>query len=242
MKDTRLKDEEQVSRLLGGLDKVDAPANFESGVLSRIADGGSDPAGSPVFWLALKFAVPLVVLVVLGAFFIVSDESTINADMIPPVGAPGPGVAEVAAEPANRSSAGTQNASPRMSKNQNVSQPPSGPTSEDRALSQDNSTLFPPGLDPRNTAERDPSAGGVSAVSILEMLGVSSACTDKGCRVTTIQPYSVASKVGLRTGDLIEALDDKPVGAGRSFGGELRIRSVRVLRDGGRITIPLTAN
>ena len=77
--------EEQVTALLRTLKPVEAPANFEANVRSRIVDGEERSMfANPGILLGLKFALPLVVLLVFGAFLFSISNSKIDEAMVPP--------------------------------------------------------------------------------------------------------------------------------------------------------------
>jgi len=234
MEETRSQDQEEgtISRLLGSLPTAEAPENFEAMVRSQIADRRqTEPSGRPVLWLALKFALPMLLLVFLGAFLIVSDDSSLNVGMVPPVDSPG--VASVDLEeksPANELAVNSRNAR-QQPVNRNAEVPKNSPSSEEKALSQDDTTMFPPGVDPRRVA------GKVSAPEILRMLGIEVSCSNAGCKVVSIQANSIASKLGLEKGDLIEAIDGKRIGAGSTVEG--KVSSLGIVRAGKRSTIAL---
>lgn len=236
MEETRSNDneEEKVTRLLGGLPAVEAPENFEAMVRSQIAERrNSEPSGRPVFWLAMKFALPMLLLVALGAFLIISDESSLNVELVPPVESPS--IASVDLEeklPSKDLAVNSQNDSVRSPQvNRNSEVPKTAPSLEEKALSQDDTTMFPPGVDPRRVA------GKVSAPAVLRMLGIEVSCSNAGCEVVSIQQNSIASNLGLEQGDLIEAIDDKRIGAASMVEGS--VTTLRIVRAGKHSTIAL---
>lgn len=237
------QEDERVARLLGSLPAADAPENFEAMVRSRIA--GRRPSESltrPVFWLALKFAAPVALLMFLGAFLALSDDSSLNVGLVPPIDAPGVASADLTGdEPENTLALNPGNSSRRLPQNsRNVERSGTGQPSQDEALSQDDTTIFPPGVDPRRalqTNQSTPAGGSISASAILSMFGIATSCSDAGCTVVSIQPNSLASKVGIESGDLIEAIDDRRIRAGSSFEGSVNVSSLRIVRSGKRSTI-----
>jgi hypothetical protein len=242
MEETRVKDEESVSRLLSSLPATEAPENFEAMVRTRVAERrGSRPGGRPIFWLVLKFSAPMLLLVLLGGFLVISDSGSLNLGMVPPVEAPGVGSADLSFDEAtNVVAVNTGNSSRQSLPNRNAVKSETGPSSEEKALTPDDTTMFPPGVDPRRVAptnQKPPTGGQISPTSILGMLGIATDCSNSGCRVVSIQSNSLASKIGLEVDDLIEAIDDRRIGAGRSFEGEVSVSSLRILRGGKRSTI-----
>jgi S1-C subfamily serine protease len=230
------REEERVSRLLGSLPSVEAPESFEAMVRSQIAGRQTTKTSErPIFWLALKFAVPMLLLVFLGAFLIVSDDRSSNAELVPPVDSPGVASADLTVkEPStDQLAANSRNGStrpPQVDRNGDQKRP--APSSEEKALSQDDTTMFPPGVDPRRIS------GKVSAPVVLRMLGIEASCSGVGCRVSSILMNSIASRVGLEPGDIIEAVDDKRINGASTIDGS--VSSLRIVRGGKRSTIILT--
>lgn len=234
--------EEQISRLLRDMPAAEAPENFEGMVRTRIAERRSfDRTGRPVFWLAIKFAAPMVLLLAFGVFLILSDDGSVNVEMIPPVDAPAVASANLSFDetPVKVSEVNNLKQSPPL--NKNAEQRPVEPPSQDKALSPDDSTRFPPGVDPRKATRTNemPSAGRVAPISILSFIGITSACTPVSCQVRAVQPGGLAERSGVRVGDLIEAIDDRPIDSTHTFSGGISVRSLRVKRDGTPITISL---
>lgn len=233
--------EEKISRLLSGLPVAEAPEDFEGSVRSRIAELRASRSDRPVFWLAVKFAGPMLLLVIIGAFLIFSDDSSLNVGMVPPVGAPRVGSADLSVdEPSNAAPISGGNLTRQSMPNRDATLPKTEPGSQEKALSPDDTTRFPPGVDPRRavpTNQRPPTGGQISPSAILGMLGIGTACSDAGCKVVSIQPNSLASKIGLEVDDLIEAIDDRRIVAGRSFEGSVSVSSLLVLRAGKRSTV-----
>jgi hypothetical protein len=234
--------EEQMSRLLRELPAAEAPENFEAMVRSRIAERRPvDRVGRSAFWLAVKFAAPMVLLLVLGIFLVLSDDGSLNVGSIPPVEAPGVASANLSSQepPPNITAVNAVRQSPPL--NRNSRQPQTGSPSQDIALSTDDTTLFPPGVDPRKatrTNER-PSSGRISPITILSFIGITSACTPTSCQVRAVQPGGLAERSGVQVGDMIEAIDERPIGSNHIVSGEISVRSLRVKRDGKPLTIRL---
>ena len=233
--------EEKLYRLLGGLPVAEAPEDFEGSVRSRIAERRAFRSDRPVFWLAVKFAGPMLLLVIIGAFLILSDDNSLNAGMVPTVAAPPVGSADLSVdEPSNAAPSNGGNSTRQSMPNRNATLPQAEPGSQEKALSPDDTTQFPPGVDPRRavpTNQRPSTGGKISPSAILGMLGIGTACSDAGCKVVSIQPNSIASKIGLEIDDLIEAIDNRSIGAGKSFEGSVSVSSLRVLRAGKRSTV-----
>lgn len=78
-------DEEKISQLLGSLNRIEAPKDFEFRVRARIAAGR--PEGIPGYRLpaAIRFAVPLAAVLAVGAYFGISSYYSVDNAAIPAV-------------------------------------------------------------------------------------------------------------------------------------------------------------
>lgn len=243
-----MKKEEEISTILGSLERVEAPGNFEGMVRTRIAE--KRPTGSttrPAFLLALKFALPLILLVVLGAVIILSDETSIDQAVVPPVDNSYVKVAEIdqpsGSDDRIATSTNSLRPAPPANRNTNVVRVEDPPMSEDQALSQDNSTVFPNGVDPRNAIvsnRRPPETGTITPTSVLAMVGITSSCSRNGCLATDVRSGSIAERSGVAAGDLIEAIDNRLIGSTTQLTGTVSVSSLRILRHGRRLTIRLS--
>lgn len=256
--DLETSKEGEVSELLGSMERVEAPVGFERRVLDRIASADK-PAGldRTMMLLGLKFSVPAVAVVVLGVFLVFFNEKTQNTAQLPEVidtftdntgqmpqssasntttTVSGTSENELAAAE-NRTSSNAE----RPGANRNANGKRTGGGSEDMAVSPSGDPLYPPGINPniRLSPETAPTQGPIAPSSILAILGIKSACTSVGCRVTGVQANSIGSRAGIMTGDLVEAIDDRPIDSNHTFSGSVNVRMLRINRDGKTITVEL---
>jgi len=239
-----MKDEEEISRMLAGLKAVDAPQNFEGGVRSRIAmrrEGSSLSRASVL--LVAKFALPLLILLGVGGFLIVSDNGTLQGDMVPPVGDRTKHDVAVFDEPPSGAGApqttGVNTVVAQVNRsgtNSRAVQP-----SQDQGLSQDDTTVFPDGVDPRKARVMNgqrPTDGQISLASVLNMIGISASCSAVGCVATEVREGSVAANAGVRAADLLVALDQQPINAATSLKGG-SVNTITLVRDGNRMAVSI---
>lgn len=234
--------DEQISRLLRDMPAAEAPDNFESVVRSRIAERRSvGRVGRPVFWLAVKFAAPLVLLLAFGVFLVLSDDGSLNVEMVPPVDAPAVASANLSIDETPVNVIAVNNLKQSPTPNRNSEQRAIEPPSQDKAVSPDTSTMFPPGVDPRKAIPTNnrPSDGRIAPISILSFIGITSMCTPVSCQVRAVQPGGLAERSGVRVGDVIEAIDDRPIDSTHVFSGGISVKTLRVKRDGTSLTISL---
>lgn len=239
-----MKDEEEISRMLAGLKAVDAPENFEGGVRSRIAMRREQPSLSrPSLFLVAKFALPLLILLGVGGFLIVSDNGTLQGDMVPPVGDGTKQDVAVFDDPPSGAGApqttGVNTVVAQVNRsgtNSRAVQP-----SQDQGLSQDDTTVFPDGVDPRKarvTNGQRPTDGQISLASVLNMIGISASCSAVGCVATEVREGSVAANAGVRAADLLVALDQQPINAATSLKGG-SVNTITLVRDGNRMAVSI---
>lgn len=258
--DLETSKEGEVSELLGSMERVEAPVGFERRVLDRIASADK-PAGldRTMLLLGLKFSVPAVALIVLGVFLVYFNAKTQNTAQLPEVidtftdntgqmpqspasntttTVSGTSQTELAAAE-NRTNTNAER--PASKGNSNVKGPGTGGGSEDMAVSPSGDPLYPPGINPniRLSPETAPTQGSIAPSSILAILGIKSACSSVGCRVTGVQANSIGSRAGIMTGDLVEAIDDRPIDSNHTFSGSVNVRMLRINRDGKTITVEL---
>ena len=254
------QEDTEVSAALGRLGKVTAPYGFEANVRSAIkARSGRSFFAAPGFLLGIKFAVPAILLLFLGAFLLFSTGG-VDHDRIAvlePVAQPAPAnVASgvPASEPPTSgqvnnvvSEAGQVNARVPANRNARGSQTSGNGRefqggSRDFALSQDNTSIGPKDVDPDHKSGTASPTGPVTAETILSKMGISSKCIEKGCNAVSVRPASIGGTSGVKEGDVIEAIDGKPVDAGTVFKGNVIIRNVTVRRDGKRVIVPLSVD
>jgi hypothetical protein len=85
-------------------------------------------------------------------------------------------------------------------------------------------------------------AGTVRPETILSILGVDSEFEDNGWRVNSVVPASVAAKVGIKSGDVIEAVNEVALTKDGVFLKSLSVDRVIVRRAGQRMTLRLSGN
>lgn len=240
--------EEKISKVLRSLPQVEAPQHFEAGVRARIAQGRTSKSErQPLLLLGAKFAFPLVLLLILGGILIFTNQPEIDRSMVPAIDDAGLSLASVDSPP--ESGQATSAVDPTSENrvppaNRRTKSPDNTlPAVEDQALSRDDSTVFPKGVDPRNAGVSNrplPTAGSISPESVLSMIGISSSCSSTGCRAIEVRSGSIAEKSGVRTGDMVEAIEDRLVGSTKPLQGRISVESLTIMRDGRRITLRIT--
>jgi len=94
------------------------------------------------------------------------------------------------------------------------------------------------------SSSSNPSVGGaaIKPEIILSILGVDCEFEDNGWKVKSVTPQSVASKAGVKVGDVIEAVNDVALTKDGVFLRSLSVDRVVVRRAGARSTLRLAGN
>lgn len=105
-------------------------------------------------------------------------------------------------------------------------------------------TIFPRGINPHNRIVVKPrdfdQPGSITAKDLLTQFGADVVYSGNGWRIAAVKENSTAQKAGLKIGDVIEAINDQPIGERTSFKGQFSGKSIRLKREGATVTIDLS--
>lgn len=249
--------DDDVSVLLSSLERVNAPEDFERQVRQRIAANETPaPFDRAVLLLGLKFAAPMLLLAMVGAFLIYFNSKTPDVTELPEV--IDPFIANKKDVPTgandNGAVASTHKSNAGVVNGRNLNNSSTTPTirngnlrdmnlsrTEDITVDQAPEPIYPPGINPNQkiVPPTNTSGGSISPDSILAILGIKSLCSPVNCKVVGVQSQSVGEKAGLIVGDVVEAIDDRPIGSTHFSSGAISVSSLRVNRDGKIVTVNL---
>ena len=103
--------------------------------------------------------------------------------------------------------------------------------------------VYPRGVDPRRRLLVKPREfehpGSISVKDLITQLGVEAVYSESGWRVMSVTSDSIAEKAGLKSGDVVEAINDHPLNEKTSFKGQFSGKSMRLKRDGAAIVVDL---
>lgn len=245
--------EEKVAAMLGTLKRVDAPADFDFRVRARIAQGR--PAEARVSWFPsfARVAAPAVMLAAVGGYFgynALHDTGTVNVPVVADSGpvAPAPVAVQTSNEVAPAPAATTEvagklpvnteetvAAAPKKDTTIAVKKPdtPEG-GSVDLALRETNR----PGsvVNTGNSSPVIPTST-LSVREVFSAMGIRASFSGTGWRVSSTSGRAAAA--GLKTGDIIETVNGKAVGANTVFDEKFSGSTLRVKRDGATIQLSL---
>jgi len=252
-------DDAKVAGMLASLPRVNAPGDFNFKVSARIASGASAPERRFRFAPLVGLAAPAVLALGVGTYWFMSPgiadvkQSQLAAEPVEQSTAPAvqPTVVASSAAPTVLPERLTTNnvgtVPPRSASTVSAGAAPEksfGGGSFDSAVTAARRVL-PRGINPdTRPITRKPrdmqNPAGIPAQDILRSLGADVEYAVGGYTVGTIRSASVAERVGLKSGDVVEAINDQKVVKETSFNGAFSGKTIRVKREGKTLDIDLT--
>jgi len=240
-------EERRIAELIGTLKSVDAPGDFNARVRARIATRSVSTTRSS--WRPLAAGLAAAVLIGGGYVGYRSMQPALTAVTIEsrPQANSAPTVNVQTVEPASRPApeAPVQTGETAVSQKQPTGRrtvtPQATGGSIDEALKE--TRRFEPSLGGRPTVGggdvRSMGAGEISVTSVLSIIGADASWDGGGWHVSSVRNHSVADRASLKSGDVIEAIDGRPLTATSKFVGRFDGKSLRVRRDGATLELAL---
>lgn len=251
----------RVSRLLAELPRVNAPGDFDFRVKARIARGRPVDGNASLLAGWVRFVVPLVLLLCVGAFFgfrslYVSPEPNVLSDIasqqasIEPEYSTSTGVEP----PANKVlTAQVDEKSPDTNIRSNAALPQkliartgsSNRNSGGGSYVESSGVLkifHPKGLNANRLTPKLKDLGrsaGIAAKDILSQIGVDAGYSGTSWRVGSVKEKSIAERSGLKAGDVVEAINGQGLTEKTSFPSPFSGKSLSVRREGKSVQIEL---
>jgi hypothetical protein len=243
-------DDAQVRQMLGDLKRVDAPKDFDFRLKARIA-ASSAKDFEPRLFPALRIAAPLALALAVLAFFVVSGIYSVDNNSVPQIAGgdiPIPNINKD--KPREEFVAG--NSLPENSE-QNPGETDK-PKDQELAANPDKPKKDAPqtennGGGSRDSTSRDPNVilpGGfesknpLAVKGVLEVMGIEAVFSNEKWKVESVAPNSRAMRAGVKTGDVIEAINDVKLPAETiTVNGPFTVKKLNVLRGGQKIAINL---
>ena len=249
-------DDESVSRLLSAMKRVEAPNDFDFRVRARIAAGR--PAERLAFGMpmAIRYAIPLVLVVLIGAYFglnafypdkyaDVPAVAEAPLSVAPPIGAPSNNAVVSPVNPATDERAVVRK--PDVAVNSIGDTPVKKIRKADRPggasyveSGRQERKLYPRGFDPNarptNTKAMERTVQ-IPTKDVLNLFGVNGTFGKSGWKVESVTTDTLAARSGVKAGDVIEAINDQPLKEKMSFKGKFNGKTLRVKR--GSVTMQI---
>ncbi len=262
--ETLSSDEESVSRLLSNLKRVDAPKDFDFHLKARLANASPDDYRPVRLFPILKYAMPLALLLFVGAAFVLTNSYTgPNVPVV--VDVPDAPASSYIADSNSRQQAETgvvptlvpesttvaENQPPvkrefvAAQTNQLTSPGSNRPASRDLPGSRDLPSRGSYDITGRSGPDpiRLPASGNVNSNlmgnsgtsgpletrQMLRNIGIDANAGENGWTIRSVGKNTIAERSGLQAGDVMEAIDDKPIST--LYDGSFSAKTISVRRD-----------
>ena len=259
-------DERKISEMLGNLRMIGAPKDFDHRLKARIANSSPVRHNSAGFLPVLRYVLPLGLFFVIGATLIWNNSLNIDQDNVPSIAETTQPVAPVITAPlqADASSRGIETSSvqPNISNSSPVKieeviarQPKTSARkieknsgtdnrSFDIALGQAPKPILPKGFDTEPVITRAAPPGfenkrRFTAKEVFSAIGVEAEFDSRSWKVRSVVKDSAADRSGIRAGDLMEAIDGRPLDDKTIFTGGFSAKTINIVRESKSLLIEL---
>lgn len=253
------RDEKAIADMLGGLPRLKVPNDFDFRVKARIAEGRPAANGFSRLVLSLRFAIPLILLLAVGGYLAFRSFGASVADVsIAGEMRSSNNVAETVSTPDLRQPAKDVRAEIEPVKPKDtapqvasvISDPViafpiavnRGGGSVERGLGTTR-PIYPRGVDPNAKTPVVPKEfdqlGNVTAKDLMNLLGLDVIYSESSWKVESVRENSTAQRAGLKSGDVVEAINERPISEKTTFKGRFTSKSMRLIRDGKSVDIDL---
>lgn len=253
--ETLSTDEQKVSDLLGGLKRIDAPKNFEFRLKSRIAGTVAEDMRPRRLIPVLGYAAPLVLVLLVGTYLVVTGVYSVDTNSVAGVEQtqpvanitetvlpnPAPFAEKEQSAPNNELQAASRDQI-TVADTERTAEAPKAPKKTSRATDQPGGSfdtglgspkvILPKSLNP-NAAAR------ISIREILSTIGIQAAFDGGSIKVNSIVENNLAGRSGIEAGDILEAINGRPVTGTTMFESPFTVTSIGVRRDGKSMQISL---
>ena len=269
--ETLSSDDQNVSRLLSNLKRVDAPKDFDFHLKARIANASPAQYKSVRFFPVLKYALPLALFLLVGAAFVLTNSY--RGWDVPPVAetqnAPAP---EIAADHNSGQNPPANEIQPVVPEPIQVAENAPNRNRKFQPERRTDPALIPttgrkdrnsPGVggffdstgrgdkdanlarilraDNSNSTRNPTELGPVIPLQFRQIfMNIGIDASDSGQKTWTVMKLaknSIAERSGLRVGDVMEAIDDRPIDP--LYKGTFGVKSISVRRDGDVVKIDI---
>jgi hypothetical protein len=242
-------DDEKIRRMLGDLNRVDAPKDFDFRLKARIA-ASSAADFRPRSFPALRIAAPLALALAVLAFFLLSGIYSVDNNSVPQIAGgdvpmpnvnkdkPGEFVAGNLQPEGPEQNSDEANKPKNLELAANIDKPKkdapqaenNGGGSRDTTVTEPN-VVLPGGFGSKNS---------IAVKEVLEMLGIEASLSGKKWKVKAIRQNSTAERAGVKNGDIVEAINGVKLPEQTiTLNGVFNGKTLTVLRGGAKLEINL---
>jgi PDZ domain len=257
-------DDEKVRRMLGALPRVDAPNDFDFRVKARIAAAKPEDFKPRRLFPVLRYVAPLALVVIILGVIVLNNLYSVDSNEMPIVQTPAENVNSQPKEPlVAETNSQTPNAPigasnkievfPEVSKNELVANSKKTFDAKPNAKNdgggskvdavKNSRVITPPGIVPNVQVEAPQDLTTTYAVKdVLSFIGINATFADKKWKVNSVQQNSPAARSGVRTGDVIEAIDENRLASetiSTNSKGTFSGKKLTVARGGEKLEIEL---
>ena len=247
-------DEHKISELLGGLERVEAPKDFDFQLKARIANARADDYRPAGLFQVLKYAVPLALLLIVGAGILLTSSN--NNSIAPIVGMEkGPEIPTAPFQPSTDEgstldvAASTPMQDPRVDRDEKdggrhlMARDTQGASQGGSRDSHPRRTVDPV-MTSSNSADKALTADRtitpvkrLSAKDALKLIGVDADFENRGWKVRSVKANEAAGQLGVRPGDIIKTIDGNPIGERTEFVDGIKLSRMQVERGGATVEL-----
>jgi len=240
-------EDRSLGELLRTLERVDAPADFGFKVKARITQGDADVNRGKGWWPVPVYVYALGMILIVGsAFFFLYQP---NGQPVPAVASKSDEKPRVSTSSPLTTAPPARNQEVAVSNNQKTAAPlPGDPRAlQDKAKSGGDPSsvggsrdlglgnpqqILPPGFNAnaKRPVGPPPVGNGASISVMLGFLGMDTRFEGQAMKITSVRSGSVAEKTGFKAGDIIEAIDGKPINSTTKLGTSFDAKSFTVRR------------
>lgn len=263
-------DEQQISRLVGGLDKVSAPRDFDFRLKARIESAGEKGNYHNPVRQTLRYVLAPAAAVIAAAFVLFqtgfftpqknqpNNIASANMNRQMPVNRENSAASNKVPENSNPSIIENKDknslSNSLVADSKPTNQIPKKKTNPPKNRQKDNFTGFkdialspsntrgPKGINPEKKSpdmKNFEQKVSISAKEILNQFGIEIELAGENLKVKSVKESSVADRSGVKTGDIVEAIDDQKLDQGNLSPKFKGGKSITVLRENKLLKIEL---
>jgi hypothetical protein len=240
-----------LGELLRELNRVEAPNDFDFKVKARIAN--ADPREFKKRRLVPVYVYPLVIVVIAGSAFLVSEFLPGQSPTVPEVVADSnktvPQQANSGIQPGmempKQPEIATGNPPKAISPLANPGKSDADQTQPGGSITSGLGTsqpVLPRGFNVnavRKNVPIQPKDSNITVIDLMSFLGVESRFEGQSLKISSVKNGSVADKSGIKAGDIVEALENTPITPTIKLAARFEAKTLTINREGQHMQIKI---